>query len=198
MAKYTVDRSIPFYNMILRCETYDPQPVKMPDGYRIVPYRNGLEADWECAAGDFGSHEEAVSYFKEHYPPEKANDILFLTNGHGQAVGSCIAWTDQRQGGCVNSLHWLIVDAQHQGNGLGRTLCCAAMNRFCLRGRKPVYLHTQPWSWKAVLLYVSLGFRLQKTDSFAAYENQYHAAMETLKGVLTAGQYHLLELASDD
>lgn len=46
MEKYTVDRTIPFYNMILRGEAYPPLPVKLPDGHRIVPYRNGLEAEW--------------------------------------------------------------------------------------------------------------------------------------------------------
>lgn len=114
--------------------------------------RNGLEADrarFECAAGDFGSPEEAVSHFNKKYDPsEKANDILFLLNDPGEAVGSCIAWTDLRQGSAVSSVHWRIVEERYQGNRFGRALCCAAM--------------------------------------------------ETLKGVLSAEQYQLLKLASDD
>lgn len=197
-----IDRTIPFYNIILRCDEYCPKRIKLPDGYTIVPYKKGFEADWarlEYAIGDFSSVEEAMEYFMEKYPNRgNDDDILFLLNDKGQVVGSCIAWVDIRQGGSVNSLHWLIVDERHQRNGLGRTLCCEALNRFYLRRQKTIYIHTQPWSWKAILLYVSLGFRLQKTDMFAAYTNQYDHAMKILKSVLSAEQYHLLELVSDE
>ena len=197
-----IDRTFPFYNTILRCDKYHPKQIKLPDSYTIVPYKNGFEADWarlECAVGDFSSVEEAMQYFMEKYPNRgNDDDILFLLNDKGQVVGSCIAWVDVRQGNSVNSLHWLIVDEQYQRNGLGRALCCETMNRFYLRRQKMIYIHTQPWSWKAILLYISLGFRLQKTDTFATYTNQYNNAMKTLKGILSAKQYHLLESASDD
>ena len=197
-----IDRTIPFYNTILRCDKYYPQQLKLPDGYKIVPYKIGLEADWarlECAVEDFPSVEDAIQYFIEKYSAEENNDdLLFLLHDGNQVIGSCIAWADIRQGLSVNSLHWLVVDEQYQRNGLGRALCCETMNRFYLRSQKPIYIHTQPWSWKAIFLYVSLGFRLQKKDTFAAYINQYDDAMKTLKGFLSADQYHILELASDD
>ena len=197
-----LDRTIPFYNTILRCDEYRLRQIQMPDGYAIVPYKDGFEVDWarlECAVGDFSSFEEAIQYFIKKYPNgENDDDILFLLNDNGQIVGSCIAWTDVRQGRRANSLHWLVVDEQYQGNGLGRALCYETMNRFYLRNQKPIYIHTQPWSWKAILLYISLGFRLQKTDTFDTYVNQYDDTMKTLKGFLSAKQYHLLELVSDD
>ena len=197
-----LNRSIPFYNTILRCDEYQPQQIKLPAGYAITPYRNGLETDWarlECSTGDFSCEEEAVRYFTGKYPGQgNENDILFLLNDTAQAIGSCIAWADERQGGRVNSLHWLVVDEPYQGRGFGRALSQAVMNRFYLLGEKPVYIHTQPWSWKAILLYVQLGFRLQKTDTFGNYTNQYDGAMKVLADILSPEQYHLLELASDD
>jgi hypothetical protein len=51
------------------------------------------------------------------------------------------------------------------------------MNIYAERQGLPVYIHTQPWSWKAILLYISLGFKLQKTDTFSYYENEYEKAM---------------------
>lgn len=197
-----MDRTIPFYNIILRCDRYSLKQIQMPVGYRIVSYKNGLESDWaelECAIGDFSNTEEAVQYFKEKYPNRKNNaDILFLQNNTGKTVGSCIAWEDVRLSDRVNSLHWLVVEEQYQGNGLGRILCYEVMNRFYLKNQKPIYIHTQPWSWKAIFLYVSLGFKLQKTDTFSTYINQYNEAMRTLKGILSTEQYHLLELASEE
>ncbi len=82
--------------------------------------------------------------------------------------------------------------------GLGRALCCAAMDRFAQRNGFPVYIHTQPWSWKAVFLYLSLGCRIQKTDTFSRYRNEYEQAMTTLKRIVTAEKYQVLLAASED
>ena len=53
----------------------------------------------------------------------------------------------------------------------------------------PVYIHTQPWSYKAIFLYIHQGFLLQITDTFANYDNQYLPAMKTLKNILSKHQY---------
>ena len=80
----------------------------------------------------------------------------------------------------------------------GKALAANVMNVFAKRGAFPVYLHTQPWSWKAILLYRTLGFRLQKTDTFSHYENQYEKAMAELRKIVTAEQYSNLQHASDE
>ncbi len=197
-----LDRSIPFYNLILRCDKYPLRQIQLPAGYTIVPYEKGLQTDWarlECAIGDFASHEEAVHYFTDNYAKgNNSEKILFLLDNTGQAIGSCISWMDERYGRKVNSLHWLVVDEAFQGKGFGRALCTETMNRFYLRNQKPIYIHTQPWSWKAILLYISLGFRLQKTDTFSAYTNQYNEAMPTLKALLSQEQYMKIQFASDE
>ena len=61
-----LDRSIPFYNTILRCDDYQPKAVSLPHGFSIVPYKNGYEKDWarlEFSIGDFDSFSEAESHF---------------------------------------------------------------------------------------------------------------------------------------
>ena len=68
------------------------------------------------------------------------------------------------------------------------------MRVFQEKNELPVYIHTQPWSYVAILLYVRQGFKLQMTDTFSQYENQYAQAIDVLKKVLTAEQYS--ELAS--
>ena len=68
------------------------------------------------------------------------------------------------------------------------------MRVFQKKNELPVYIHTQPWSYVAILLYVRQGFKLQMTDTFSHYENEYAQAMDVLKKILTAEQYS--ELAS--
>ena len=172
-----LDRTVPFYNTIMKCSEYSLRRVELPDGFSIVPYRRGYEKGWanlEYAIGDFDSLEAAEKYFVESYlqNPEQFPNILFLLNREQEVAGSCIAWQDKRGENCVASLHWLVVGEQYQGMGLGRALSTAVMNIYAERGNLPVYIHTQPWSWKAILLYASLGFRLQKTDTFSHYKNE--------------------------
>lgn len=59
-------------------------------------------------------------------------------------------------------------------------------------GEFPVYIHTQPWSYVAVFLYVRMGFWIQKEDTFSHYENQYTQAMDVLKKILSKEQYEEL------
>lgn len=196
-----VDRSLPFHNVIMRCDSYERTDPDLPTGYSIVSYQQGFEKQWaalEFALGDFESPEEAENYFVRIYlqEPHKRDCILFALDPQGDVVGSCIAWQDPRHDGCwVSSLHWLVVDSAHQGKGLGRALCVATMNKFA---QFPVYIHTQPWSWKAILLYASVGFHLQKTDTFAQYHNEYDQAMATVQKVIPADSYQQLLDASED
>ena len=193
-----LDRMIPFYNTILRCDHYLAKDTALPESYSVVTYKPGYEKAWaelEYSIGDFDSAGEAEEYFVSTYlkDTDKTDNILFLKNAEDKIIGSCIAWQDDRNGALVSSLHWLIVDENHQGMGLGKALCCAVMNIYAGKGAFPVYIHTQPWSWKAILLYVSLGFKLQKNDTFSHYVNQYDDAMRTLKEQLSDEQFVLLE-----
>ena len=71
------------------------------------------------------------------------------------------------------------------------------MNIFKDQKNLPVYIHTQPWSWKAIFLYLSIGFKLQKTDTFSHYENEYYKAMTAFKQVVTSEQFELLQELSE-
>ena len=51
-----LDRSIPFYNVILKCENYNNTEVTLPEGYHIRHYQAGDEKAWaklEYEIGDF-------------------------------------------------------------------------------------------------------------------------------------------------
>lgn len=199
-----LDRTIPFCDTIMRCDAYRRQAVLLPKGFSIVPYEKGYERAWaelEFSAGDFASIEEAEAYFVETYTQDRerlAKNVRFLLNGEHAVIGSCIAWQDKRQDSWVASLHWLIVAERYHGMGLGKALCREIMNLFEEQGRLPVYIHTQPWSWKAIFLYLSLGFKLQRTDTFSHYTNEYQKVMTTLKGIVTEEQFARLTELSEN
>jgi ribosomal protein S18 acetylase RimI-like enzyme len=187
----------------MKCSNYEYRDVELPDGFSIVSYQPGFEREWaklECAIGDFDSETEAERYFVETYlqKAELFPNILFAMNKANDIIGSCIAWQDMQGINCISSLHWLVVDERYQRIGIGRALCTAVMNIYAKHRGLPVYIHTQPWSWKAILLYISLGFKLQKTDTFSHYVNEYEKAMIELGKITTEEQYELLKRSSEE
>lgn len=198
-----IDRSIPYYNLILKCDKIHITPISLPEGYHFKMFEVGDEKFWaklEYEIGDFSSVEEAYTYFKANYCnqiDELKKRCVFVVDNSDDVVGSCIAWHDFKDGDTVASLHWLVVTPKHQGKHIGLALCQKVMEIFNEFVEMPVYIHTQPWSYKAILLYVKLGFKIQKADTFSHYDNRYVLAMETLKSILTENQFKQLISASE-
>lgn len=190
-----LDRSIPYYNIILKCNSYHPSKTMLPKGYYFRNYTEGDENAWarlEYEIGDFSSIDEARKYFIDTYCEhlsELKKRCIFAVNDNNKIIGSCIAWKDKKDGQTVSSLHWLVVSPHYQGKKIGTTLCCKTMELFNKLNEFPVYIHTQPWSYKTIFLYIHQGFLLQITDTFANYDNQYLLAMKTLKNILSKQQY---------
>lgn len=197
-----LDRSIPFFNMILKCSAYKPFAITLPKGFFFKEFTSGDEAAWaalEHEIGDFASTEEALEYFRETYgafPEELRRRAIVLANDTG-IKGFCIAWRDRRLDASVASLQWLVVSPAWEGRGLGRALVQKTLELYRELGEFPVYLHTQPWSYRALMLYLHLGFRMQKEDTFSSYENQYWEAIGALQGVLSPERFQELLEASE-
>lgn len=170
-----IDRSIPYYNLILRCDKFHTHSVSLPEDYHFKMFEVGDEKFWsklEYEIGDFLSIEEAETYFKANYCnqiDELKKRCVFVVDDKDNVVGSCIAWYNLKGNNTVASLHWLVVSPKHQGKHIGLALCQKIMEIFKEYGETHVYIHTQPWSYKAVLLYTKLGFKIQKTDTFSHY-----------------------------
>lgn len=197
-----IDRTIPYYNIIMRCDRVLPMEIKLPEGYTIRTYQPGDEDTWAtlmCSVGEQTSLDDAKAEFVQRYLADASltDRIFFAVDAEGTVVGTAIAWEHDPRGIGTRALHWVAVHPEHQRKGLGKALCQTCLRLFRRESNAlPVYLHTQPWSWKAILLYISLGFNLQPKDSFYAYENQYTQAMETLKTIVTAEQYAKMEANS--
>ena len=196
----TVDRSIPFFNTLMKRESLPlPPDAPLPDGVVLRTFQPGYERDWarlHVETGDFASAEEAEAYFRKTYlskPDELQRRGVFAVKAdENRVIGACIAWRDKSKPSVrpsvpdVASVHWLVVDEAFHRQGIARAVMTELLRRYAALGEAPIYLHTQPWSWKAILLYDSLGFRLQKTDTFSDYVNQYDEAVQTLTALSAA------------
>lgn len=194
-----LDRTIPFKNVILRCDAFSLREPVLPQGFEFRFYQPGDEDGWarlEWEIGDFCDIPSARRYFLESYghrPRDLGERCLFVTGPRGEIAATCMAWYETEGDKRVFFLNWLAASPAHQNKGLGKAVFLRAMQIFRQRRELPVYIHTQPWSHKAILLYTNYGFRLMKRDTFCGYPNEYGQALAVLRGVMEPQDLERLE-----
>lgn len=198
-----IDRKIPFKNIIMKCSHMVPSLIPiLPSGFSFNKYLSGDEIGWaslEYLIGDFSSHKEALNYFLNTYlvhPSDLANRGFFIKK-EGEIVATCIAWYDTKIGKTISSLHWLVVHPNYENLGLGSYLIYQAQLFYKVNNAFPIYIHTQPWSYKAIYLYNKFGFNLLKSDTFSSYSNDYVEGIDILKQHLSPIQIKQLLLSSE-
>ena len=85
--------------------------------------------------------------------------MIFLTD-HGVPFATATAWFgEDGEDPAEGRLHWVGMDAAHQGRGLSKPLVSLAMHRLQTLGYTSAYLTTQTASWVAIKVYHRFGFR---------------------------------------
>lgn len=131
----------------------------LPQGYGMRFFRPGDEAHWariELSAGESGDEQSILYKFRRDFsqPQELERRMLFLTE-NGQPFATATAWFEDAQTG---HLHYVAVDAAHQGRGLSKPLVSLALRRMAELGHRRAVLTTQTLSWAAIRLYARFGF----------------------------------------
>ena len=154
------DTTVPMISLAMRAASLEDLPVfALPSrcGWRF--YQPGDERHWariETSAGEFDRPEAALDGFSRAFSGGKLEErMLFLTDG-GEPFATATAWHDH---GAQGRLHWVGVDAAHQGMGLSKPLVSLALQRLREVGYRSAMLTTQTASWVAIKVYHQFGFR---------------------------------------
>lgn len=192
-----LDRSIEFHSVIMR-HPNSTKPVlpDIPEGFSIHFYEKGDEQDWadiQAAVDEFPNRDEALKcydYYWQHMD-ELRNRQLFVTDDlAGKTAATATAWfteVDHQKAGVVHALSCL---PEYQSRGLGKIAAAYMMDCFYrLMPGCPVWLDTQTWSYKAIGIYMDVGFIPMKTAVFNEVPNEYDAALRVMRGKLRADKY---------
>lgn len=185
----------------MRCDQINKSAYReLDDGVCIEKYKIGMEDVWirvQKSAGEFSeeSDEKVKEYFLNRFDQEKLEKrCIFLKDIQTKTyIGTCIAWEEEYEGNEIPVLHWLAISDAYSGKGYARMLITQVMQMFENIGQYPIYLHTQPWSYKAIKLYNDFGFNMCKSDYFCDAENEYELAMPILRKVMECSAYRRLE-----
>ncbi len=193
-----LNRNIKYKNIIMEYNRKNQNiNANLPKGFKLKKYQPGDEKYWaklEMDIGDFDTIESALEYFKSNYmnEPEKIkNNCFFIINDDEIPIASCILWYNFSENNPIFTVDWLVVDENYQGNGLGKVILSEVLKLAnTLNQNTPIFLHTQPWSYKAINLYNKFGFSILKGKTFSNYVNEYDDAVKILKDLYSDKTYY--------
>jgi GNAT superfamily N-acetyltransferase len=187
-----LDRTVPYFDVIMKRPAGVNIPLHvLPKGFSLMGFTEGKEIKWaeiETAVGEFKNTALALAYFQERYLPhtdELRRRLMFVQTENGEDIGTITSWWNYTGSRRDPSVHWLAVRSEYQGMGIGTALVSACLQRLReIEGDKDVYLHTQTWSHRAIGIYLKLGFKLVRQETFGDYRNEYEWAMPVLRSVM--------------
>lgn len=183
-----LDKTVEFHPIIM-ARPFSPAPPlpPLPEGFVLRAYQPGDAAAWariETEVGEFDSEADALCCYAHYLPNEDAlrKRQFFVLAPDGTPAATATAWTTERGESSIPTVHALACRPKYQGLGLGRAAAIGMLQAFyALDKGKDVWLDTQTWSWRAVGLYLSLGFYPLKTAVYNGTPNEYAQALPLLK-----------------
>ncbi len=192
------EADIPDKNLFMMCEKLNRKALsKLPEGYHIRTCKEEeldlwkeFPFDTETAKSQYFSYMS--EYFDNVYRGRAAEfyqRCLFVCDTSDRPVSTCFLWKAYDE---VNTIHWFKTLKEHEDKGLGRAILSYIMSPLTDEDY-PVFLHTQPSSFRAIGLYSSFGFKIVTNPSIGYRKNHYQECLPILKEFMTPDSFARLE-----
>lgn len=199
-----LDRTIEFHSIIMRHPNdVAPTVPDLPQGFSARFYEKGDEVAWadiQVAVTEFPNREEALKcydYYWQHMEDLKERQIFIIDDATGKPAATATAWYRDDGEQRIGVVHGFSCSPEYQSKGLGRIAASYMMDCYYrLMPGSPVWLDTQTWSYKAVGIYMDLGFVPMKTATYSEVANEYPEAVRVMEGKMREDKFkQFLELA---
>ena len=190
---------IPDKNIFMMCKALNQSAlVAMPAGYSVRKCRRDELTIWMQMP--FDNPVEAKEYegfmkefFETVYGADKDlffEKVLFVYDESDVPVGTCFIWKSYKE---FNTIQWLKVKQGYEGLGIGRALLSIILKEL-KEEDYPVYLHTQPGSYRAIKLYSDFGFCLLSDKVIGTRENDLEECLPILQQYMPKSDYEHLKI----
>ena len=175
-------------NLFMMCKYLNTGAVSdLPDGYHVrTCSRHDLDIWKAMPFDDEKTAAEYKNYMSRFFDEVYGNkeDLFFRRcqficdcDKNDAPVGTCFAWRAYDK---ITTIHWFKVLKRCEGAGIGRALLSVIM-RGLSEDEYPVFLHTQPSSFRAIKLYSDFGF-VFLTDPVIGYrQNDLYECLPVLQ-----------------
>jgi ribosomal protein S18 acetylase RimI-like enzyme len=183
------------YNLFMKCEAPNKTAFRtLPFGYSFRMCRRNELKVWKRIVAKEQYAEHVADYYNRVYA--KAEDeffrrCTFVCDANDKPVATSFIWLSY---GKINTIAWLRVLPEYEGNGLGRAL----LSEILRMTQYPVYLHTQPTSICAVKLYSDFGFRLIESQVIGYRQNNLAESLPYMQKVMNGADFARLQFVDAD
>lgn len=194
------EEDIPDLNLFMMCRVPVPAAFKaIPEGFSL---RNLTPDDlslWKAFPFDTDQPTSEQlrfmdSFFEQAYNRDLEQfyrNTLLVCDATGLPVATCSSWPAY---GKFQTIQWFKTLKSHEGMGLGRAVLTLVMQRFAPEDY-PIYLHTQPGSFRAVKLYSDFGFQLLRGEQFGTRRNELDECLPWLRAFMPPAHFEALQFA---
>jgi GNAT superfamily N-acetyltransferase len=192
------EEEIPDYNIFMMCKKLNENALSGLDSdFYFRNCRPDELETWKAFPFDTdivpSVYEDMMNQFiKDSYSSDLETffrNTLFVCDQTDKPVATCSHW---RAYGKFNSIHWLKTSKPYEGKGLGRAVLSEIMKQFGIEDY-PIYIHTQPGSFRAIKLYSDFGFKLLKGGKIGHRENEIEKCLPILKKFMPKSHFDSLE-----
>lgn len=192
------EKDIPDLNIFMMCEELNINALSsIPKGYHIRTCKPKELKIWlgfpfDKEEDKKNNYEYMNSYFNNVYGSnleEFYNKCLFVCEDvTDKPIATCFVWKAYNT---INTIHWFKTLKEYEGKGLGRALLSYIMNTL-KEEDYPIFLHTQPSSFRAIGLYSDFGFKIVTNPTIGYRKNEYEASLPILKQFMKTESYEKL------
>jgi ribosomal protein S18 acetylase RimI-like enzyme len=195
------EEEIPDKNIFMMCEALDRNALtELSANYSVRSCRPDELDVWKAMPFDDVNLAKRYDgfmsdYFATTYGGKEDRffaGTLFICDRHDNPIATCLIWKAYDQ---FNTIQWFKVLKKHEGKGIGRALLSIIMQdlKSC---DYPVYLHTQPSSFRAIKLYSDFGFSLLSGNKVGIRSNDLDECLPILEQFIPKEYFQKLRITS--
>lgn len=193
------DQDIPDKNLFMMCEQLNFSALReLPEPYYVRNCREDELDIWKAMPFDDPVqakeyHQYMTDFFSTVYADKEElfyEKCLFVCDENDRPIGTAFIW---KVYDAFNTVHWLKVVKGYEDKGIGRALLSIIMKEL-KEEDYPVYLHTQPGSYRAIKLYADFGFKLLSDPIIGPRSNDLEECLPILEKYMKPEDFNRLQI----
>lgn len=191
------EEEIPDYNIFMMCEQLNENAFsELSDEYHFRNCRPDELETWKAFPFDSDrippQYEDFMNkIIQDSYRRDMDaffKNTIFVCTQEDKPIATCSSW---KAYGKIETIHWLKTIKAYEGKGIGRALLSKIMKRFEHQDY-PIYIHTQPGSFRAIKLYADFGFQLLRGGRLGTRENDLEKCLPILEEFIPPADFQKL------
>jgi ribosomal protein S18 acetylase RimI-like enzyme len=190
---------IPDYNIFMMCEQLNEKAlIQINKDYYLRNCKPSELDIWKSFPFDSidlaKDYEDFMTqYFIETYGNNENlffENTFFICDKNDNPIATCSTWKAYNK---FNTIQWFKTLKSYEGKGIGRALFSLIMKRFD-KDDYPIFLHTQPSSYRAIKLYSDFGFCILSDTQIGNRKNDLEISLPIFKEFMPKIEFDKLKI----